>query len=112
MVAGPKIREFIYNALLEYFLTQLKLAIVRRRIHFVPDRGDADLQVRGARPLQDERGAFLPYLWRRRFFFVLGSLLFIRRAADAGTISLGMQQSAARKTRRSSCCRRSANSCR
>jgi sec-independent protein translocase protein TatC len=76
-VAGPENSKFIYTALLEYFLTQLKLALF------------------GAGLYKHERGAFLPYLVATPFFFVLGSLLvYFVVLPMLVRFSLGMQQSA------------------
>jgi len=62
----PKIRKFIYTALLEYFLTQLKLH-VRRRIISFPDRGDAR-STSSWRPAFTSMNAapFCRIWWRRR----------------------------------------------
>jgi sec-independent protein translocase protein TatC len=59
-----------------------------------------------------ERGAFLPYLDRNPFFFVLGSLLvYFVVLPMLVRFSLGMQQMGGPKPRRSNCCQRSANIC-
>ena len=51
-VAGPENSKFIYTALLEYFITQLKLAMFGAAFISFPIVAGADLHVRGARPLQ------------------------------------------------------------
>ena len=48
-VAGVENSKFIYTALLEYFLTQLKLAMFGAAFHRVSGDRRADLHVRGAR---------------------------------------------------------------
>ena len=113
-VAGPENSKFIYTALLEYFITQLKLALFGAGVHLVSDRGHADLQVRRARLYKHERGAFLPYLIATPVFFVLGSMLvyFVVLPMLVAVLARHAADRAARKPRRSSCCPRSANICR
>ena len=87
---------------------------VRRGLHLVPDRGDADLHVRGARPLQ-ARARRVPAVSDRDAVLLRARLdagLF-RRAADAGAVlARHAADRAAPRPRRSSCCPRSANICR
>ena len=61
------------NALPRAAVHQHQAGDVRCCFPVVPGGGDADLQVRGPRPLQHERGAFLPYLIATPCFFVLGA---------------------------------------
>ena len=58
-VAGAENSKFIYTALLEYFLTQLKLAMFGAAFFAFPVIADADLHVRRAGPLPP-RAAGLP----------------------------------------------------
>ena len=87
---------------------------VRRRLHLVPDRGDADLQVRGARPLQ-ARAQRLPAVSGRDAVLLRarGDAGLFHRAADAGAVlARHAADWAATRPRRSSCCPRSASICR
>ena len=113
-VAGAENSKFIYTALLEYFLTQLKLALFGAGFISFPDRGRADLQIRGARPLQ-ARARRLPALSDRDAVLLRAGIdagLF-RGAADAGAVlARHAADWAAPRPRKSSCCPRSANICR
>ena len=111
---GPENSKFIYTALLEYFLTQLKLALFGAGFISFPIVADADLQVRRARPLQ-ARARRVPAVSDRDAVLLRAGLdagLF-RGAADAGAVlarhAAGRRR---RRPRRSSCCPRSANICR
>src|SRR3569623_3161722 len=92
-VAGPENSKFIYTALLEYFITQLKLAlfgagfisftIIATQIYIFVAPG----------LYKHERGAFLPYLIATPVFFLLGSLLvYFLVLPMLIRFSLGMQQ--------------------
>src|ERR1700712_693836 len=84
-VAGPENSKFIYTALLEYFLTQLKLALF--------GAGFISFPVVAAQIYMFERGAFVPYLVATPFFFVLGSMLvYFVVLPMLVRFSLGMQQ--------------------
>ena len=86
-VAGAENSKFIYTALLEYFITQLKLALFGARLHLVSDCRDPDLQVRRARPLQ-ARARRLPALSDRNSGLLRGrrGAGLFRGAADAGAL--------------------------
>ncbi|HXX26526.1 MAG TPA: twin-arginine translocase subunit TatC [Pseudolabrys sp.] len=74
-VAGPEHSKFIYTALLEYFVTQLKLAMFGAAFLSFPVVA-AQLYMFVAPGLyRNERKAFLPYLIATPIFFTLGSLV-------------------------------------
>jgi sec-independent protein translocase protein TatC len=90
-VAGPENSKFIYTALLEYFLTQLKLAMF--------GAGFISFPIIAAHLYKHERGAFLPYLIATPFFFALGSLLvYFLVLPMLIRFSLGMQQTGSSDT--------------
>ena len=72
---APENSKFIYTALLEYFITQLKLAMFGAAFIVVPGDRDADLHVRRARPLP-QRAPGVPAVSDRD-----ADLLRARRAA-------------------------------
>jgi sec-independent protein translocase protein TatC len=75
LVAGPEHSKFIYTALLEYFVTQLKLAMFGAAFLSFPIVA-AQLYMFVAPGLyKHERKAFLPYLVATPFFFALGALV-------------------------------------
>src|ERR1700712_1835063 len=74
-VAGPENSRFIYTALLEYFLTQLKLALFGAGFICFPMVAPQINKFGAPGLYKHERGAFLPYLIATPFFFVLGSML-------------------------------------
>ncbi len=92
-VAGPENSKFIYTALLEYFLTQLKLAMFGAGFISFPVVA-AQLYMFVAPGLyKHERNAFLPYLVATPIFFALGSLLvYFLVLPMLIRFSLGMQQ--------------------
>ncbi|HET7192512.1 MAG TPA: twin-arginine translocase subunit TatC [Pseudolabrys sp.] len=74
-VAGPENSKFIYTALLEYFVTQLKLAMFGAAFLSFPVVA-AQLYMFVAPGLyRHERKAFLPYLIATPIFFSLGALV-------------------------------------
>jgi sec-independent protein translocase protein TatC len=74
-VAGPENSKFIYTALLEYFVTQLKLAMFGAAFLSFPVVA-AQLYMFVAPGLyRHERKAFLPYLIATPVFFSLGALV-------------------------------------
>ena len=74
-VAGPENSKFIYTALLEYFITQLKLAMFGAAFLSFPVVA-AQLYMFVAPGLyRNERKAFLPYLIATPIFFTLGALV-------------------------------------
>ena len=75
LVAGPEHSKFIYTALLEYFVTQLKLAMFGAAFLSFPVVA-AQLYMFVAPGLyKHERKAFLPYLIATPIFFTLGALV-------------------------------------
>jgi sec-independent protein translocase protein TatC len=92
-VAGPENTKFIYTALLEYFLTQLKVAMWGAAFLSFPIVAGQIYMFVAPGLYRHERQAFLPYLVATPIFFMLGALvvyflvmpLLIR-------FSLGMQQ--------------------
>src|ERR1700753_2193181 len=73
-VAGPE-SKLIYTALLEYFITQLKLALFGAGFISFPIVATQIYKFVAPGLYKHERGAFLPYLVATPFFFVLGSML-------------------------------------
>jgi sec-independent protein translocase protein TatC len=75
LVAGPENSKFIYTALLEYFITQIKLAMFGAAFISFPVVA-AQLYMFVAPGLyRNERKAFLPYLIATPIFFTLGAMV-------------------------------------
>src|SRR5215510_7537440 len=92
-VAGPENSKFIYTALLEYFLTQLKLAMFGAGFISFPVIAAQIYMFVAPGLYKHERGAFLPYLIATPIFFTLGSLLvYFVVLPMLVRFSLGMQQ--------------------
>jgi sec-independent protein translocase protein TatC len=92
-VAGPENSKFIYTALLEYFITQLKLAMFGAGFISFPIVAAQLYKFVAPGLYKHERGAFLPYLIATPFFFALGSLLvYFVVLPMLIRFSLGMQQ--------------------
>ena len=92
-VAGPENSKFIYTALLEYFLTQLKLAMFGAGFISFPVIAAQIYMFVAPGLYKHERGAFLPYLIATPIFFALGSLLvYFLVLPMLIRFSLGMQQ--------------------
>ncbi|MCX7308674.1 MAG: twin-arginine translocase subunit TatC [Afipia sp.] len=92
-VAGPENSKFIYTALLEYFITQLKLALFGAGFISFPIVAAQIYKFVAPGLYKHERGAFAPYLIATPFFFVLGSLLvYFLVLPMLIRFSLGMQQ--------------------
>src|ERR1700690_1100148 len=92
-VAGPENSKFIYTALLEYFLTQLKLALFGAGFISFPIVAAQIYAFVAPGLYKHERNAFVPYLVATPFFFVLGSMLvYFVVLPMLGRFSLGMQQ--------------------
>ena len=92
-VAGPENSRFIYTALLEYFLTQLKLALFGAGFISFPIVAAQIYKFVAPGLYKHERGAFVPYLVATPFFFVLGSMLvYFVVLPMLVRFSLGMQQ--------------------
>src|ERR1041385_3401189 len=71
-VAGPENSKFIYTALLEYFITQLKLSLFGAAFISFPVVAAQIYMFVAAGLSRHERGAFLPYLIATPIFFTLG----------------------------------------
>src|SRR5271165_6912692 len=72
-VAGAENSKFIYTALLEYFLTQLKLAMFGAAFLAFPVIASQIYMFVAPGLYRHERQAFLPYLVATPVFFVLGA---------------------------------------
>src|SRR6187200_1203418 len=92
-VAGPENSKFIYTALLEYFITQLKLAMFGAAFISFPIVAGQIYMFVAPGLYRHERKAFLPYLVATPFFFVLGAMLvYFVVFPMLARFSLGMQQ--------------------
>ncbi len=74
-VAGPENSKFIYTALLEYFVTQLKLAMFGAAFLSFPVVAGQLYMFVAPGLYRHERKAFLPYLIATPIFFSLGALV-------------------------------------
>src|SRR3974390_604822 len=74
-VAGPENSKFIYTALLEYFITQLKLAMFGAAFLSFPVVATQLYMFVAPGLYRHERNAFLPYLIATPIFFTLGALV-------------------------------------
>jgi sec-independent protein translocase protein TatC len=94
-VAGPENSKFIYTALLEYLITQLKIALFGGAFLAFPVIATQLYMFVAPGLYRNERRAFLPYLVATPIFFALGSLVvyFIVMPLLV-RFSLGMQQAA------------------
>ncbi len=98
-VAGPENSKFIYTALLEYFITQLKLAMFGAGFISFPIVATQIYKFVAPGLYKHERGAFLPYLIATPVFFVLGSMLvYFVVLPMLVRFSLGMQQAGGAET--------------
>jgi len=92
-VAGPEHSKFIYTALLEYFITQLKLAMFGAAFVSFPVVATQIYMFVAPGLYRHERHAFLPYLVATPVFFVLGALVvYFLVMPMLVRFSLGMQQ--------------------
>src|SRR6476660_6605948 len=92
-VAGPENSKFIYTALLEYFITQLKLAMFGAAFLSFPVVAGQIYMFVAPGLYRHERQAFLPYLVATPFFFGLGSMVvYFLVMPMLVRFSLGMQQ--------------------
>jgi len=92
-VAGPEHSKFIYTALLEYFITQLKLAMFGAAFLSFPVVAAQIYMFVAPGLYRHERQAFLPYLVATPIFFGLGSLVvYLLVMPMLVRFSLGMQQ--------------------
>src|SRR6188472_841907 len=98
-IAGPENSKFIYTALLEYFVTQLKLAMFGAAFLSFPIVAGQIYMFVAPGLYKHERGAFLPYLIATPFFFTLGgAVVYFVVMPMIVRFSLGMQQSAGEGT--------------
>src|SRR5258708_19073394 len=98
-MAGAENSKFIYTAVLEYFLTQLKLAMFGAAFISFPIVAGQIYMFVAPGLYKHERGAFLPYLIATPFFFVLGSMLvYFVVFPMLVRFSLGMQQAGGGET--------------
>ena len=92
-VAGIENSKFIYTALLEYFLTQLKLAMFGAAFLSFPVVATQIYMFVAPGLYRHERKAFVPYLMATPFFFVLGAMMvYFFVMPMLVRFSLGMQQ--------------------
>ena len=92
-VAGPENSKFIYTALLEYFITQLKLAMFGAAFLSFPVVATQIYMFVAPGLYRNERQAFLPYLVATPMFFALGSaVVYFLVMPMLVRFSLGMQQ--------------------
>ena len=90
---APENSKFIYTALLEYFITQLKLALFGAGFISFPIVAAQIYAFVAPGLYKNERKAFLPYLIATPFFFVLGAMLvYFVVLPMLVRFSLGMQQ--------------------
>ena len=93
-VAGAENSKFIYTALLEYFLTQLKLAMFGAAFLSFPVVAAQIYMFVAPGLYRNERKAFLPYLIATPIFFALGAaVVYFLVLPMLVRFSLGMQQS-------------------
>jgi sec-independent protein translocase protein TatC len=92
-VAGVENSRFIYTALLEYFLTQLKLAMFGAAFLAFPVIAAQIYMFVAPGLYRHERNAFVPYLIATPIFFFLGTLVvYFLVMPLLVRFSLGMQQ--------------------
>lgn len=92
-VAGAENSHFIYTALLEYFLTQLKIAMFGAAFLSFPVIAGQIYMFVAPGLYRNERQAFLPYLIATPIFFAFGSAMVYFLVMPALVrFSLGMQQ--------------------
>jgi sec-independent protein translocase protein TatC len=94
-VAGPDHSKFIYTALLEYFITQLKVALFGAGFISFPLVATQIYKFVAPGLYRHERNAFRPYLIATPVFFVMGAMLvYFVVLPMLIRFSLGMQQAA------------------
>jgi sec-independent protein translocase protein TatC len=92
--AGPENSKFIYTALLEYFITQLKLAMFGAAFLSFPVVATQLYMFVAPGLYRNERRAFLPYLVATPIFFAAGAaVVYVLVMPMLVKFSLGMQQS-------------------
>jgi sec-independent protein translocase protein TatC len=93
-VAGAENSKFIYTALLEYFITQLKVAMFGAAFLSFPIVATQIYMFVAPGLYRHERAAFVPYLVATPFFFILGAMVvYFLVMPMLVKFSLGMQQS-------------------
>jgi len=93
MVAGPENSKFIYTALLEYFITQIKLAMFGAAFLSFPIVASQVYMFVAPGLYRNERKAFLPYLIATPIFFSLGAaLVYFLVLPMLVRFSIGMEQ--------------------
>jgi sec-independent protein translocase protein TatC len=98
-VAGAENSKFIYTALLEYFITQLKVALFAAGFISFPIVAMQIYKFVAPGLYRHERNAFLPYLIATPIFFWLGGMLvYFVVLPMLIRFSLGMQQTAGAET--------------
>ncbi|MBI3434727.1 MAG: twin-arginine translocase subunit TatC [Proteobacteria bacterium] len=94
LVSGAASAKFIYTALLEYFITQLKLAMFGAAFLSFPVVATQIYMFVAPGLYRNEKQAFLPYLVATPIFFLFGSLMvYFIVMPMLVRFSLGMQQS-------------------
>jgi sec-independent protein translocase protein TatC len=94
-VAGAENSKFIYTALLEYFITQLKVAMFGAAFLSFPVVATQIYMFVAPGLYRHERSAFVPYLIATPIFFLLGATVVYGLVMPMLVkFSLGMQQSA------------------
>ena len=92
-IAGPENSKFIYTALLEYFITQLKVALFGATFLAFPVIAAQIYMFVAPGLYRHERSAFIPYLVATPVFFVLGAMVvYFLVMPMLVKFSLGMQQ--------------------
>jgi sec-independent protein translocase protein TatC len=93
-VAGVENSKFIYTALLEYFITQLKVALFGATFLAFPVIAAQIYMFVAPGLYRHERAAFVPYLVATPIFFILGAMVvYFLVMPMLVKFSLGMQQS-------------------
>jgi sec-independent protein translocase protein TatC len=94
-VAGAENSKFIYTALLEYFITQLKLSLFGAAFISFPIVATQIYMFVAPGLYRHERKAFIPYLIATPIFFILGAMVvYFVVMPMLVRFSLGMQQAA------------------
>ena len=94
-VAGPEQSKFIYTALLEYFITQLKLSLFGAAFLAFPIIATQIYMFVAPGLYRHERHAFVPYLIATPIFFFLGAVVvYFAVMPMLVRFSIGMQQTA------------------
>jgi sec-independent protein translocase protein TatC len=92
-IAGIENTKFIYTALLEYFITQLKIALFGAAFFAFPIIATQIYMFVAPGLYRHERHAFVPYLVATPIFFLLGAMVvYFLVMPMLVRFSLGMQQ--------------------